>query len=169
MNRQFLVLFLVLIFSKSICQNTEGEDISLKVKSFDYKCLGFNGDKGIKYTKLKIIEFELIRSTIILNFKITTNCSNTQRGQLLVSGDTLKIFDQLEKYDYKETKTTDSLGNEITSFSYSMASPTECDCLANYSYKIKDVKALPKILCYHQAFPANGKEYWECVELKVTK
>lgn len=105
---------------------------------------------------------------LILNFNVTTNCGNTQSGQLLLRGDTLKILDQLKKFDRKEIETIDSLGNKMMTVSYTVE-PTECDCLANYSYKIKDVKALPKILCCHQAFPANGKEYWESVELKVIK
>lgn len=130
-------------------------DVTTKINSFQYKCEGIIGEKGVESKKLTIERIQKTDSSFNFMFRVTTNCGHTERGRLLIANDTLIISDNLLKINLKKTLYTDSLGREIIEESFE-SSPLECNCLSKFQYKLRDIKSDIRVICFQN----------ECVTLK---
>ena len=147
-----LTCFLLFTFSHSHGQRdiTLGlTEITKNVTSFKYHCEGIVGEAGIEPKKLTIEKFSQEKTGLNFKFRVTTNCANTGKGAVIIAGDTIRISENLTKENFKRTEYIDSLGQEVVTETWDESS-VFCHCLSRYDYKLRDVKADIKVICFQK-------------------
>jgi len=150
MGRSLILLFLSALSVPSSGQLTtvaHSSDVTDKIVSFESKCLGVIGDPGIQPTRLNVKRIRHAGAALSLTLQLTTNCDNTERGHVWILGDTLDIFDNKERSNFRRTSVTDSLGNVVTQRSWE-THEAECNCFFEFRYRFKGLSRKIRVVCF---------------------
>ena len=143
-------LFTILIFT-SLSSQSQDLNVTSNIASFEYRCEGTIGSRTKEENKLKVKKFKQKDGNVILEMIVATNCADSYRGQVVLKGDTLKIFDnntQLVGTTYDSlTQETLEVWETETLF---------CWCVSHYFYKFKGIKPRINVVSFHD----------ECVSVK---
>src|SRR6187397_2543990 len=85
--------FFTILFSSVLTSQGQELNVTPNIVSFEYRCGGTIGTRTKEENKLKVEKFEQKDGDVILEMIVATNCADSYRGQVVLTGDTLKIFD----------------------------------------------------------------------------